>query len=324
MRKSKKRLAGVSVATLALLIAFSGVANAQRTARTSTEVEAQPFQLPPESLGGGVAQFNTNCDRGFTVASGGGLLNPSAPPATTNIALSASGPQGDGWLVRYQNQQSVFALATVEALCLKNKLKLKGRGFGNPAKKPRALTRFENESQQVILPANSVTQSNVACPRGSRVVGGGAEFPSATPLGTNVRLYESAPSGNRWHARWRNATGLSQIAALTALCLENRLPVKGGPTGGNAKARTVIERETQSFQLPPNTISSGEAEFDIACDDNTDPVGGGAVTPSGARVFLLESGPTAGGWHVRLHNQANAFRAVTVYANCLQERMRIK
>mgnify|MGYP003407862150 CR=1 FL=1 len=55
--------------------------------------------------------------------------NPSKSRRAVDVQLIESGPQGNGWHVRYDNDQNTARSATVTALCLKNKLKVSAAGL---------------------------------------------------------------------------------------------------------------------------------------------------------------------------------------------------
>jgi hypothetical protein len=69
-------------------------------------------------------------------------------------------------------------------------------------------------------------ESNLSCPAGTSLVGGGAKFGPGVPTNTNIELFESGPVGNTWHARWNNNTASVQPASIHANCIKNKLKVK--------------------------------------------------------------------------------------------------
>lgn len=194
------------------------------TAKSKVRQVVQQVQLPADTAtSNGVAETNVNCP-GSTKLLGGGASFSSTDPAL-RVTLFESGPQGNAWHVRYDNDGTIAQPATVTAICLKSKLKVKG---GDRAAKARS--KVQQVSQQVQLPPqaidNGVAQFDISCPGDTKVVGGGGLFPAGSPLTTNIELFESGPRGNGWHVRFNAAGAVFQAASIHALCLRKNLKVK--------------------------------------------------------------------------------------------------
>ena len=87
------------------------------------EVE-RTVALPPQGTDNGVAQFDVPCPKGTKLVGGGGRHLPGSPLATP-IELFESGPNGDSWHVRFNNDDAVAQTVLVSASCLKQNLKVK-------------------------------------------------------------------------------------------------------------------------------------------------------------------------------------------------------
>jgi hypothetical protein len=94
----------------------------------------------------------------------------------------------------------------------------------------KARAKVQQVSQTVTLPPNTtnagLAQFDVACPGGTKLVGGGARFLPGAPLDTNIELFESGPIGNSWHVRFNNDSAIAQSALVSASCLRSNLKVK--------------------------------------------------------------------------------------------------
>jgi hypothetical protein len=85
--------------------------------------------LPPNAavFNFGRAETTASCPQGTTVVGGGAVFPPGTSTIGNAVELLQSAPHGNGWLVRADNQQATNRQLSVTALCLKNKLKLKGK-----------------------------------------------------------------------------------------------------------------------------------------------------------------------------------------------------
>ena len=125
---------GLALGAIALVIALGGTsvagdaqtaAKKKVTARTNVTQVTQTVTLPPQATNAGVLEQTVNCPAGTTVTGGGGVF-PAGVPLTTSIELFESGPVGNGWHVRFNNNQATEQPGVViSAICIKNKLKVK-------------------------------------------------------------------------------------------------------------------------------------------------------------------------------------------------------
>ena len=129
---------GLVLGVVAVVIALAGTSLAGDSARTAAQVRTQVSQvvqqlsIPPQSTNEGKVEATVNCPSGYGQVVGGGATFASGTPLTVDVRLFESGPQGNGWHVRYDNDQNTARSATVAALCLKNKLKV---SIGRPQPK---------------------------------------------------------------------------------------------------------------------------------------------------------------------------------------------
>ena len=178
------------------------------------------FALPPDTAAtNGIAQFDVACPKGTTIAGGGASYGARG----SDLPLMESGPQGNGWHVRLDNDDNEAVSATASAICLKNKLKVEGEG-------DKARSKFEQVDQTVTLPADGTNDGRarftVPCPSGTTVTGGGGKIDPAAPLATaNFELSESGVSGNAWQVTFDNDDAVAQTATVHALCLKKKLEV---------------------------------------------------------------------------------------------------
>jgi hypothetical protein len=190
-----------------------------------TQVHA-PLTIPSDAdpATQGVAQIDVACPKGSTVVGGGATF--ASTSFATDIQLQESGPRGNGWHVRYRNDDTVADSATASAICLKSRLKLK-RGPDNDKARSKVLVG----TQPVSVPGAAIGAGRVrfdlACPKGTTVVGGGANLNSALPPATtDVQLEESGQQGNGWRVTFDNDNAAAHAASVHAQCLKNKLKVK--------------------------------------------------------------------------------------------------
>jgi hypothetical protein len=188
---------------------------------TKVKQVSTPFTLPPDTPPtNGHAQFDVACPKGTTIAGGGASFNVDE----VDIRLEESGPQGNGWHVRYDNDIGDAVTATASALCLKSKLKVEGEN-------EKVSSEFEQVDQAVTVPPETTNDGRarftVACPKGTTVAGGGGKLNPAAPLATtDIQLEESGAVGNAWQVTFDNETALATAASAHALCLKAKLKVK--------------------------------------------------------------------------------------------------
>ncbi|MGH2923956.1 MAG: hypothetical protein ACRDKH_08015 [Solirubrobacterales bacterium] len=303
------------------------VAEAAKTpkAKTSLSLVSNPFVLPASNPD--EAEASAQCPKNRTLLSGGALSNTPVPvgppPPILDTEIYRSGPDGNGWIVRYDNDADVNLQPSVQAICLKDELKVKG----TPGK-PKAISKVTEMSTSFALPAdtaptNGVAQLDVACPEGTKVAGGGASF---GVIG-DVRLQESGPQGNGWHVRYDNDEPVAVTALASALCLKSKLKVKKLP--GKDKARSKFEQVDRGVTLPPAATNSGRARFTVGCPDGTTVVGGGgkigsAIPLPDNNFQLEESGAVGNAWQVTFENDEAVAQSATVHALCLKNKLKVK
>jgi hypothetical protein len=323
-RNNLKRLAMITLGGAVMVGVLVGTAAAKPNARAKVQQVVQPFQLPPQATNFGIADATATCADGTSLVGGGALLNPGTP-LPSNVELFKSGLLANSWSVRYNNNEAIALFASVHAICLPKKLKVTGAEG-----KPKASAKVRQVVQPLQLPPqavnNGIAEADANCPGNSILVGGGA-FSASTLPNLRVTLFESGPRGNAWHVRYDNDDVISQPATITAVCLKNKLKVKGGE--GKALARSRVQQVTQQVQLPPQAINSGVAEFNVGCPGKTTVVDGGGLFSPGAplattAIELFESGPQGNGWHVRFNNDAAVNQTASIAALCLRKKLTVK
>jgi hypothetical protein len=323
-RRRLTRATLVALGAASLVVALSGNAMAKPHAIAKVQQVTQPLLVPADPPGGGntgLADTTATCPGSTSIVGGGALFAPGAPLATTDIPLVRSGPLGSAWNIRYDNNNTSDQQTSAQALCLNKSLKV-----GGLEGKATAKSRIRAIDLQVQLapqssPTFGVAEFDVPCPGNSKVIGGGALLNSVSP-GVAANMFESGAVGNSWHVRYDNDEPISQPATITALCIQNKLKVKGG---GKATARPKIQSVSQALTLPPDEV--GEAT--VACPAKTTVVSGGGLFPPGfplnLGIEMFESGPQGNAWHVRYNSDVlTAPETVTVQANCLKTKLTVK
>jgi hypothetical protein len=319
----------LAVAVGLVVVLPAGGAAAKPKAKSKTQVVEQQFLLPSE-LSGDTDQADDAavCPSGTTLLGGGALSNTPAPVPDPELdtELFRSGPVGNAWFVRYDNDTDTNLQPSVQAICLRNKLKVTGTDG-----KPKAVTRVTQVNTQFALPldeppTNGVAQADVACPEGTTILaGGGASFSSAD---VDVRLQESGPQGNGWHVRYDNDSLAAVTATASAMCLKRKLKIQKGDLG-NDKARSKVVQVDQEATLPGDATNNGRARFSVACPEGTRIVGGGArlggaIPPADNPVQIEESGAVGDAWQVTLDNGEAVAQSATVHALCLKRKLKVK
>jgi hypothetical protein len=188
-----------------------------------TKPLALPGQVSPSF---GIGEIDVPCPKGYTVASGGLRVIEGTPGTGSNeVTAFESGPKGNGWHVRYDNDSSDPANAEASALCLKKKSKVKSGESG------KALAKVTKVERTFSVPDDAtnagVASFDVACPSKTKLVGGGGRLPDGTALvGPNIELFESGPDGSKWHVRFNNNLVTAQPVLISAICLRQSLKVK--------------------------------------------------------------------------------------------------
>jgi len=198
----------------------TGIEGSPKAVSKVTRVNTS-FALPASAAPtNGHAQFDVACPKGTTIAGGGAWFSA----ADADALLQESGPQGNGWHIRYDNNDGDPHSAIASALCLKSKLKIQGEGA-------KARSKLEQVDQAVSLPPSGTNDGRArftaACPKGTTIVGGGGKIDPAAPLATtDTQLEESGAVGNGWQVTFDNDEAIALAASVHALCLKNKLKVK--------------------------------------------------------------------------------------------------
>jgi hypothetical protein len=320
IRRSGLRLAMLALAAGLIAILPAGAA-AKPKAKTKTTLVEEPFVLLANpDTGDGVAV----CPSRTTLLGGGVLSNtpPPAAPPELDTELLKSGPIDNAWYVRLDNDANVNLLPSAQAICLKDKLKVTGADGS-----PKAVTKVTQVSAPFALPpdtlpTNGQAQSDVACPNGTTIAGGGA-FYNASDV--DALLEESGPQGNGWHVRYDNDTIDAVTGTAIALCLKSKLKIEGE----NEKARSKLEQVDQAVTLPPAATNAGRARFTAACPKGTTIAGGGGrIDPAAplatTDIQLEESGVVGNGWQVTFDNDEAVAQSASVHALCLKNKLKVK
>jgi hypothetical protein len=126
---------GLVLGVVAIVIALAGtsLAGDRQTHPAAVKNKVSPvvqqLSIPPQSTNEGKVEATVNCPSGTQVV-GGGATFASGTPLTVDVRLFESGPQGNGWHVRYDNDQNTARSASVAALCLQKTLKIIRSGHG--------------------------------------------------------------------------------------------------------------------------------------------------------------------------------------------------
>jgi hypothetical protein len=323
-----KKLA-VLVSAFCALFAIAGASSAvaqKPRAKAKVSTVNRTFVLPVNAVGFGLGQANPPCPSNRTLIGGGSRFGAGIA-LTTSIDLVGSGPTGDAWETVYDNNTALNQLVQSDAICLRNKLNVKG---GQGQVRPRV----KQVRVPLLLPGQAtnfgVVEAEVECPRRHTVVSGGLRVIPGTPGTTSneIDVFESGPNpdANSWHVRYNNDSSVGANAEASVLCLKNKTLVKKG----DGVARAKVENVTRTFTLPPQTdpATAGVAQIDVACPGGTKLVGGGARflpgTPSGTRIQLFESGPNGNSWHVRYDNDTGLAQSALAFASCLRNNLKVK
>jgi len=328
MKKSGKRLSALLIAGCAVF-ATAGVSTATAAvpaAKAKVSVVNRTLLLPPQGTGSGLGAVTAPCPSNRTLIGGGSRFDPSIAAGIPDIELVSSGPAGGAWNTVMDNNQGTAQPVVGDAICLKNKLTVKGGEGGTVRPKVKRVT------EPLALPGQATNfglgEIDVPCPKGYTVASGGLRVIEGTPGTTSneVTAFESGPKGNGWHARYDNDSVAPANAEASALCLKNKSKVKAGESG---KARAKLTEVEQTLAVPDQGTNAGVAQFDVSCPSKTKLVGGGARYPDGTPLIgpdseLFESGPNGNKWHVRYNNNLVTAQPVLISAICLRQSLKVK
>jgi hypothetical protein len=282
----------------ALQMSLGGMSNGlvAKIGSSSYEIVSRRVDVPPS----GVAAVNVACSSGNKVLGGGFIIE------TPDFVKLFSAAPSDGlgnvsdhqWNVDVQNTDPIgVPQVTTFAICASACL-LAGHEI--------------IVNRQLLVPASGVTNVNVACSSGNKVLGGG--FSIETP--DFVKLFSSEPSdglGNLSDQQWNvsaqnpDPSGVRQVTAV-----------------GIRASATVVA----GYQIVSNSSlvpASSAGDTNVTCASGNKVLGGGFLVGTGTPAFvkLFDSVPSDGvnlsdhQWNVSTQNtDPNSARPVTVRAIC--------
>jgi hypothetical protein len=216
---------------------------------------------------------------GNEVPASGGLINESAGyPSSVN----SSYPSGHSWLVDFNNPSSLYSGFVVYAVCL----------APNPARRVVRTT-------DVTVASGRQASGFRACPKGTKVIGGGAVSFSASTL---VALNDSYPVQNGWRVDVNNRQVSDSLFTVYAVCQPAPLnySIRTSPTEDNAPGATDLSQRPCGPSPTNVAIAGGLAS------SSTDPA-----------VQLYDSFPnSSNGWTAHEQNGGSGIDQITAYAIC--------
>ncbi len=209
---------------------------------------------------------------------GGGVYSFSG---SLGVNINGSYPNGTGWVAYVNNNSGSNTTFAVFAVCAKPKT-----GY----------TMVEVSG--IPNPAGSQSSGFVACPAGTRVLGGGGLSVSGD-LAANIN--DSYPTANGWHADVNNGSGSATTFNVYAVCSRYSLT-----RGYMVVAGAAVDN-------PPG--SQGLA--DAICPTGYSPLGGGASSStSSTSVNMNTTNPFTNGWQVYENNGSGGDASLTPYVIC--------
>jgi hypothetical protein len=212
-----------------------------------------------------------------TEPTGGGAL---VSGTDTALNINSSYPSGAGWAADVNNAGGTDTQFEVIAAC------------SLPTKGYTAVVS--------LSPGTAGVQSRgtANCPKGTKVLGGGALSDSPA---TSDNINSSFPSGNSWIVDMNNGSGTNTGFSVYVVC--SKYPAK---TGYQVVAGSAVDNPSgaQSLAL-------------AACPSGTVPLGGGALSGSGSTsVNLNTTYPSNPSWASYENNTSGNDAALTSYAIC--------
>jgi hypothetical protein len=197
-------------------------------------------------------------------------------------AINSSYPSGQNWDVDVNNPEALQSGFVVYAICLSH-----------------------NVSYSVVTaPATATngvqTSGNVACPAGTKVIGGGAFSASSS---TAVNFNTSIPQNNGWRVDMDNTSGADTGFTVYGVC-HKKLP--GYSISITAPISNPAGQQTTASAPCTNPSATSRA------------IGGGAFSGSGNTSVQMNSSFPDGsnGWTTFEQNFSGAATTVTGYAIC--------
>jgi hypothetical protein len=242
-----------------LLLARAGSAATARSAaprapRGYTLVRSSTLVAPK----GRQTQAVVTCPAGRVPLSGGAVIDPPEP----FTGINGSFPLGRQWIAQVDNFSDNDVPFEVDAVC---------------ARRP---TRYAIVKGPLVPSlGGSQASSEVACPRGSKPLGGGVESSSG---GLDVNINSTVPDGQSWFVRMNNAGPNTTDFSVRVVCgkLAGYTVVFGSGVVNPADSSTF---SSASCPAPTVPIGGGAASDAFSIGVN---VGGMAVSGSGFVSFM--------------------------------------
>ncbi len=208
---------------------------------------------------------------------GGAVIESSSLGANINTSI----PNGNEWLVDVNNNSGADTNVVVYAVC------------AIPSKKYQQVV-----GSTATNPAGNQTTATVACPTGTKVLGGGG-FSSTGSLAVNINT--TIPAGNGWRVDENNASATSATVTAYAVC--------------SAQARTAHYGLTVG--TPVTSAAGTETQAEAFCPSGRSSLGGGGFSNSGSTAVNMNStSPITGGWSVYENNASGGDTTITAYVLC--------
>ena len=210
----------------------------------------------------------------------GGGVYLSSSDLSANI--NSSYPSGTRWVADVNNNSGFDTAFSVWAVC---------------GKAPRG---YSVVTASFPNPAGGQTTNNtVACPTGTKVLGGGG---NSSSLDLAVNINSTLPLGNGWAIDMNNGSASPASLDIYAVC-------------GKVSSRALYSIVTGAYVI--NSAGSETSAF-VPCPAGQSAVGGGGLSSSTeTAVNMNSSWPSGGGWEVSENNATPSDYPLTPYAVCL-------
>lgn len=172
-----------------------------------------------------------------------------------------------------------------------------------PAVAPAALSRYQQVASAAFTDlANTQVFGSVTCPRGTKVISGGAII-SSTSIAENLNSSIPSSDGRSWDVWVNNTSGTDGSFNVYAVCL------KGVVNYSIVQSGAYID--------PPNLNESTQPT--VACPRGTKVLGGGGYTSSSSNETILAGsvpGSTGRAWYAAYNNRSQGTTDDYAYAVC--------
>ena len=196
------------------------------------------------------------------------------------VFLNSSYPTSTGWAVDVNNQSSVSSGFTAYAVCLSKS------------------TSYTVATTSATAVNGVQTSTAVACPAGTKVMGGGVLSLSGS---TAVNINSTLPFSNGWRADMNNTQGVDTTFTIYAVCRKGiagyAIRTSGAVTNPIGGSQTIA-----SVSFCPGSAAKA--------------ISGGSYSGSSSTSVNLNSSIPNGGWSVFEQNFSAADTTVTAYAIC--------